>query len=236
MKLSEIINRIRHHFDVYSSEKFINGLREKGIIVGDGCIFQEGCKVDMTRPSLVTIGINCFFSTGFTLLTHDYATFLFKNVWNEFLPSSGCVTIGNNVYFGQKVTVLKGVSIGDNCVIGLGSIVTHSIPDNSVAVGTPAKVIGKTDEYFNKRKTECIKESFAYVKAFEKRNSRRPTLSDLWEEFPLFTDKHNISQKAEAIARKQLGGGYEKWLENHQALFDDIEDFLEAAEKYKLHD
>ena len=62
------------------------------------------------------------------------------------LSQSGKVKIGNNVYFARNCTVFKGVTIGDNCIIGFGSVVTHDIPANSVAVGVPARVVG-TVEY-----------------------------------------------------------------------------------------
>lgn len=206
-------------------------MRKRGIEIGVGNVLQWSCNIDETRPSLVTIGENNFFSTGFTLLTHDWVTTLFRNKYHELLPSSGCVTIGNNNYFGQKVTVLKGVTIGDNCVIGLGSIITHDIPSNSVAVGSPARVIGNTDDYFEKRKHKCIEESFEYIRAFEKRNHRRPELSELWEEFPLFVDKSHITPEQEQLARRMLGGGYATWLENHVAPFQSLEEFLTDAEK-----
>jgi maltose O-acetyltransferase len=51
------------------------------------------------------------------------------------------VALGNNVWLGSRVIVLRGVSIGDNSVVGAGSVVTHSIPSNSLAVGVPAKVV-----------------------------------------------------------------------------------------------
>lgn len=51
------------------------------------------------------------------------------------------VTIGNNVWLGGHVTVLPGVSIGDNVVVGAGSVVTKDLPDNAVAAGNPAKIL-----------------------------------------------------------------------------------------------
>ena len=50
-------------------------------------------------------------------------------------------TIGSNVWFGSNVTVTPGVTIGSNSIIGAGSVVTHYIPENSIAVGDPARVI-----------------------------------------------------------------------------------------------
>ena len=57
------------------------------------------------------------------------------------LASKGPVIIGNNVWIGDKCTILSGVTIGDNAIIGANSVVTHDIPSNSVAAGMPAKII-----------------------------------------------------------------------------------------------
>nr|WP_207652455.1 DapH/DapD/GlmU-related protein [Clostridium beijerinckii] len=51
------------------------------------------------------------------------------------------VNIGNNVWIGSVVTILKGVTIGDNSVIAANSVVTKDIPANSIAAGNPAKVV-----------------------------------------------------------------------------------------------
>ena len=56
------------------------------------------------------------------------------------------IHIGKNVWIGSNATILQGVTIGDGSVIGAGSVVTKSIPENSVAVGVPAKVIRKVEE------------------------------------------------------------------------------------------
>ena len=51
------------------------------------------------------------------------------------------VTIGNDVWIGDRVIILAGVEIGDGCIIGAGSVVTKSIPAYSIAAGVPCKVI-----------------------------------------------------------------------------------------------
>lgn len=53
------------------------------------------------------------------------------------------VVIGNNVWLGSRVIVLRGVTIGDNSVVGAGSVVTRTVPANTVAAGVPAKVVRK---------------------------------------------------------------------------------------------
>lgn len=55
------------------------------------------------------------------------------------------VKIGNNVWLGENVCVLKGVEIGENSIIGAASVVTKSIPANSIAMGSPARVVKQYD-------------------------------------------------------------------------------------------
>lgn len=67
------------------------------------------------------------------------------------------VTIGNNVWLGGNVVILPGVTIGDNAVIGAGSVVTKDIPENMLAAGNPCKIIREItdadrDYYFKDRK------------------------------------------------------------------------------------
>lgn len=146
---------------IVTSDEFIAYLRSQGIRIGDNVFFQspQTACVDVTRPLLVEIGDNCIILENFLLLTHDNITKVFGNIYHEFLPSSGSVTIGNNVYFTRNCAVLKGVTIGDNCIIGFGSVVTKDIPANSVAVGAPAKVICTIEEYYEKRKKQSYEEA-----------------------------------------------------------------------------
>lgn len=64
---------------------------------------------------------------------------------NKGLEYARPITVGDNVWFGANVSVLPGVTIGDNCVIGAGSVVNKDIPPNSLAVGNPCKVIRTID-------------------------------------------------------------------------------------------
>lgn len=61
------------------------------------------------------------------------------------------ITIGDNVWFGASVTVLPGVKIGSNTVIGAGSIVNRDIPDGVIAVGNPCRVLRKITEEDKKK-------------------------------------------------------------------------------------
>ena len=81
----------------------------------------------------VFIGPNCSFYTACHPL--DVAQ------RNEGLEYAKPINIGNNVWFGGNVTVLPGVTIGDNAVIGAGSVVCKDIPANVVAVGNPCKTV-----------------------------------------------------------------------------------------------
>ena len=56
------------------------------------------------------------------------------------------ISVGNNVWIGGNVTVLRGITIGNNVTIEAGSVVTRDIPDNTLAVGNPCRVIKSIDE------------------------------------------------------------------------------------------
>ena len=59
----------------------------------------------------------------------------------KYMAKAEPVTIGNDVWIGGNVTILPGVKIGNNVVVGAGAVVTKDIPDNSLALGVPAKVV-----------------------------------------------------------------------------------------------
>lgn len=96
----------------------------------------------------ITIGANTMIGSHCYITDHDHSfqNFPVETLKGE-LPLNGAPTIINeNVWIGSNVTILKGVNIGRNSVIGAGSVVTKSIPENVVAVGNPCKVIRRNVE------------------------------------------------------------------------------------------
>ena len=88
-------------------------------------------------------------------ITHDGGTLLYRHLVPD-LEITKPIVVGDNVYIGNNVIILPGVKIGNNVVIGAGAIVSRDIPDNSVAVGVPARVIKTADEYLEKLKRESL--------------------------------------------------------------------------------
>lgn len=213
-----------------SPKRFVKFLRKKGVKIGDNLWITPDVKtlsIDTTRPSLLEIGSNVRLNKNLTILTHDGGFYVLLNKYKEFIPQSGKVKIGNNVYFGRNCSVFKNVTIGDNCIIGFGSVVTKDIPPNSVAVGAPAKVVSTLEDYYLKRKELSVDEALKYAKSIETRFNRRPRIEEFWEEFPLFLKGDDLIDGLPI--KKQMGDAYEFYKENNQPVFDGFDDFLKKA-------
>lgn len=230
MKVKSKLLNLKLRLARTSGKRYMKFLKNKGIIIGNNIFFHGGVKsvsIDITRPSLVTIGSNISFNKNFTLLTHDWGSYVLRNKYHEFMPSSGPVKIGNNIVFGRNVTVLKGVTIGDNCIIGLNSVITKDIPPNSVAVGAPAKVVSTLENYYDKRKKQCVEEALVYAKSIEQRFNRLPKIEEFWEEFPLFLEGEELVDGLPI--KRQMRETYEYYKKNNQPVFNGFQDFLEKA-------
>lgn len=232
--LKNKLNNLKLRWAKSSPERYIKFLRSKGIKIGENLWVTpkvNTLSIDITRPSLLEIGDNVRLNRNLLILTHDGGYYTLLNKYKEFIPQSGKVKIGNNVYFGRNCSVFKNVTIGDNCIIGFGSVVTKDIPANSVAVGSPARVVSTLEDYYKKRKKQCIKEALAYAKSIEERFNRRPKIEEFWEEFPLFLKGEELVDgwPSKKVIQTQMGEAYEFYKENNQPIFNGFEDFLEKA-------
>lgn len=90
----------------------------------------------------ITLGTNIVISTKAIILAHDHSAYIFNQFgYNKKHTSE--VSIGNNCFIGAGAIILPGTNIGNYCIIGAGAVVKGNIPDYSVVVGNPCKIIKK---------------------------------------------------------------------------------------------
>lgn len=153
-----IWHTIRLYF-ILDSGKRANYLREHRIFhhIGSNCTIMER-KVPLC-PNLISIGNNVHLASKVLLVPHDAIHLCLNNLKigeGNFKEKIGCIEIGNNVFIGSNSTVLYNVKIGSNVIVGAGSLVNRDIPDNSIAAGCPARIIGTFEEFVTKRQNEVM--------------------------------------------------------------------------------
>ncbi len=110
-----------------------------GYNVSVGQNFYANYNLVILDEAPVTFGDNVFIAPNCGFYTAGHP--LDPSERNKGLEYARPISVGNNVWIGANVCVLPGVTIGDNCVIGAGSVVVRDIPANSVAVGNPCRVV-----------------------------------------------------------------------------------------------
>lgn len=150
-----------------------------GLKIGKNHKILGECIIDPGHCWLIEIGDDVTMAPRVHILAHDAST---KNMLGYTVINR--VSIGNNVFIGAGSIVLPGIKIGDNVVIGAGSVVSRSIPDNSVAVGNPARVVSSYEGY-KARRAEQMKNCPVYDESYiignitpEKREQMKSDLSE----------------------------------------------------------
>ena len=118
----------------------IADLRRRGVRIGEGCELYT--TAFSTEPYLVELGNRVGISGGVQFLTHDASVWLIR----PDRPNAqvlGPIRVGDNTYIGENSLILPGTTIGNGCVIAAGSVVRGTIPDNSLVIGNPARVVGR---------------------------------------------------------------------------------------------
>lgn len=145
-------------------EKRTAMLKEMFAEIGDGCYIEPPFHANFGGAH-VHFGKNIYANFNLTMVddTHIYVgdyTMFGPNVTvttagHPILPElreqgyqyNAAIHIGRNCWIGSGVMIMPGITIGDNVVIGAGSVVTHDLPSNVVAVGTPCKVLREVGEH-----------------------------------------------------------------------------------------
>ena len=119
--------------------------RIRGVKIGNNCHISPYVLLDLLHPELISIEDNVTIGSNSMIFAHVNPTA------NEFLKNHGYprtikpVTIKKGAVISVGCIIIAGVTIGENSIIGAGSVVTQDIPDHCVAVGNPARIVKRID-------------------------------------------------------------------------------------------
>lgn len=116
----------------------IKFLRKQGMKIGENCIL--GGFSYTNEAYLIEIGNHVAIANDVLFITHDGGLWCFRDKFKDD-DLFGKIIIGNNVHIGMRCTFLPNTIVGNNCIIGAGSVVRGRFTDNSVIIGNPAKVV-----------------------------------------------------------------------------------------------
>ena len=124
VKLRELVRRggifVRH---LYLTKIF-------GMDIAPTALLSFGAKLDKTNPKGIHIGAESYVASDAIIFSHDYSRSLKKDTF-----------IGRQCFIGSNAIIMCGISIGDNVVVGSGTVVTKDIPSNCIVAGNPARII-----------------------------------------------------------------------------------------------
>jgi acetyltransferase-like isoleucine patch superfamily enzyme len=111
---------------------------EPTIVVGDRTFIGTGCEFNISAS--LSVGSDCLIAAGCRFIDHDHGTG-FGAPMNSQVGIHAPIVLESDVWIGANCVVLKGVHVGSGAIVAAGSVVTHSIPKNTIVAGVPARVI-----------------------------------------------------------------------------------------------
>ena len=120
------------------------------LTIGSGSTVNPRCQLN-AYVAPIQIGRGVQLAPNCALYSYDHGFAPGESIREQPLQTRGGITIDDDVWLGVGVIVLSGVHIGKGSVIGAGSIVTHDIPDEAIAVGSPARVIKMRNKFVPNR-------------------------------------------------------------------------------------
>ena len=146
--------------------------RKKGVSIGEDCHLVSMPKWG-SEPWLITLGNHIEVSSDVHFITHDGSTWVFRNQDRyKDVIRYGKIEIKDNCFIGARTTILQGVTIGPNSVVGACSLVNKDVEPNSVYACIPAKRICSIEEYAEK----CLSQTPDYNKQAYKYNKQKEVM------------------------------------------------------------
>lgn len=145
-----IILKIHDLWKNLHAKAYIEVCKARGMKVGKDVIFIEAPAFG-SEPYLIEIGDKTKITAGCTFINHDGAMYTIRSMEKyKDARNFGRIKLGENCFVGNNCTFLPGSQMGNNCILGAGSVLNSSMPNNTVFAGVPAKFICNIEEYGDK--------------------------------------------------------------------------------------
>jgi maltose O-acetyltransferase len=131
----------------------VESLREAGVSIGKLVALHRGVYLDQEWGWLISLGESAILAPGVIVLAHDASTRRSLG-YTKIAP----VHIGARSFIGAASIILPGVTVGDDAVVGAGSVVNRDVPPAVLAIGNPARVVGPTAEFLARRQAHMAQE------------------------------------------------------------------------------
>ncbi len=157
--LMHVASRWRARFESYRTVRRWDELRRMGMHIGNDVLLPPSTWIDVPHCYLISIGDHTGFGEQCMLLAHDAQM-------DEYLDAAriGRILIHPSCHIGARTIVLGGVEMGPRTIVGAGSVVSRSLPPDSVCAGSPAKVITSLEDYLERHRRKIRERpSFEYT-------------------------------------------------------------------------
>lgn len=136
---------LNERYRAWATRRRWRELRALGLRIGADVNLPASVWIDTSHCHLISIGDHCGFGDGVCILAHDALA-------NEFLDATRIapVVIHPSCHIGARAVILPGVEIGPRAIVGANSVVTRSVPPDSVAAGNPARVLCTLEEHLSR--------------------------------------------------------------------------------------
>lgn len=213
--LKELYRRIAYPHS-YNSTALVSYLNSRGAKVGSHTQIYAPHKhhIDLLNARFIEIGDYCMITEGVVILAHDYSYAVLANVYHDLYRKQRVTKIGNNVFIGMNSIILMGAEVGDDVVIGAGSVVVGRLEGNAVYSGNPARRICSLEEYHAKREQDYVHSATIYA-------TKADSVEEMGVYRCMFEDEESFKQylkgihlngvKPEAISGFHYSGERLKW-------------------------